>query len=394
MRFDKVALVGVGLLGGSLGMALRGRRMAAHVAGLVRRDASIRECLERGAVDSASTSMSEVVSDADVVVLCTPVGDMPAMARAIASCLAPRAVITDVGSVKGSVMREVAPLLPQGRFVGSHPMAGSEQAGVGAARADLFDGARCAVTPFAESLPGVTDAVEGLWRGVGAEVVWIPVAIVALLIGGVPFRYLSLMSILCVGVVPVINLVALPLVSERGPERIKLYLDMLEDKPVDIAGAAYAPYYVSMAVGKAGWSGIGWNAPSERGSLHAKRYIPWKTAHNDFIFSVLAEEQGFRGSLLLLTAFALLLIQSLFISFYSRDMTGRLVVTCVVAFFFAHIFENIGMCVLIMPITGIPLPLISYSGTFVVMCMFMLGLVQSVWIHRNAMEIVKLPRNT
>lgn len=227
----------------------------------------------------------------------------------------------------------------------------------------------------------------------GSALVWIPVAIVALLIGGVPFRYLSLMSILCVGVVPVINLVVLPLVSERGPERIKLYLDMLEDKPVDIAGAAYAPYYVSMAVGKAGWSGIGWNAPSERGSLHAKRYIPWKTAHNDFIFSVLAEEQGFRGSLLLLTAFALLLIQSLFISFYSRDMTGRLVVTCVVAFFFAHIFENIGMCVLIMPITGIPLPLISYSGTFVVMCMFMLGLVQSVWIHRNAMEIVKLPRN-
>ena len=227
----------------------------------------------------------------------------------------------------------------------------------------------------------------------GSALVWIPVAIVALLIGGVPFRYLSLMTLLCVGVVPVIYLMVLPMVSERGPERIKLYLDMLQDEPVDIAGAAYAPYYVSMAVGKAGWSGIGWNAPSERGSLHAKRYIPWKTAHNDFIFSVLAEEQGFRGSLLLLTAFALLLIQSLFISFYSRDLTGRLVVACVVAFFFAHIFENIGMCVLIMPITGIPLPLISYSGTFVVMCMFMLGLVQSVWIHRNAMEIVKLPRN-
>jgi rod shape determining protein RodA len=228
----------------------------------------------------------------------------------------------------------------------------------------------------------------------GSALVWIPVAIVALLIGGVPFRYLSLMTILCVGVVPVIYLVVLPMVSERGPERIKLYLDMLQDEPVDIAGIAYAPYYVSMAVGKAGWPGIGWNAPSERGSLHAKRYIPWKTAHNDFIFSVLAEEQGFRGSLLLLTAFALLLIQSLFISFYSRDLAGRLVVACVVAFFFAHIFENIGMCVLIMPITGIPLPLISYSGTFVVMCMFMLGLVQSVWIHRNTMEIVELPRNS
>jgi rod shape determining protein RodA len=147
-----------------------------------------------------------------------------------------------------------------------------------------------------------------------------------------------------------------------------------------------------MAVGKAGLSGIGWNATSEKGSLHAKRYIPWKTAHNDFIFAVLAEEHGFRGSLLLLTAFALLLIQCLFISFYSRDLKGRVVVACVVAFFFAHIFENIGMCVLIMPITGIPLPLISYSGTFVVMCMFMLGLVQSVWIHRNSMEIVKVTK--
>jgi rod shape determining protein RodA len=72
---------------------------------------------------------------------------------------------------------------------------------------------------------------------------------------------------------------------------------------------------------------------------------------------------------------------------------GRLVVACVVAFFFAHIFENIGMCVLIMPITGIPLPLISYSGTFVVMCMFMLGLVQSVWIHRNVIQIVKVNTN-
>jgi len=226
----------------------------------------------------------------------------------------------------------------------------------------------------------------------GSALVWIPVALVALLIGGVPFRYLSLMTIVGLTFVPLIYLVALPMVSERGPERIKLYLDMMQDKPVDISGPAYSPYYVSMAVGKAGLSGIGWNATSEKGSLHAKRYIPWKTAHNDFIFAVLAEEHGFRGSLLLLTAFALLLIQCLFISFYSRDLKGRVVVACVVAFFFAHIFENIGMCVLIMPITGIPLPLISYSGTFVVMCMFMLGLVQSVWIHRNSMEIVKVTK--
>lgn len=224
----------------------------------------------------------------------------------------------------------------------------------------------------------------------GSALVWLPVAAVALLIGGVPFRYLSLMAILGFGFVPMVYLVVLPSVSKRGPERIQLYLDMLHEKPVDVSGPAYAPYYVSMAVGKSGMIGDGWNASAERGSLHAKRYIPWKTAHNDFIFAVIAEEFGFRGSLFLITAFTALLILCLYVAFYSRDLTGRMVVACVVAFFFAHIFENIGMCVLIMPITGIPLPLISYSGTFAVMCMFMLGLVQSVWIHRNTMEIVKV----
>jgi rod shape determining protein RodA len=225
----------------------------------------------------------------------------------------------------------------------------------------------------------------------GSALVWLPVATVALLIGGVPFRYLSLMSIVGFAMVPIVYLVVLPSVSTRGPERIQLYLDMLQEKPVDISGPAYAAYNVSMAVGKAGMMGIGWNASADRGSLHDKRYIPWKTAHNDFIFAVIGEEFGFRGSLFLITAFAALLIFSLYVAFYSRDLIGRMVVACVVAFFFAHIFENIGMCVLIMPITGIPLPLISYSGTFVVISMFMLGLVQSVWIHRNTMEIMKIP---
>jgi rod shape determining protein RodA len=222
----------------------------------------------------------------------------------------------------------------------------------------------------------------------GSALVWLPVAVVALLIGGVPYRYLSLMGILGFAMVPMVYLIVLPSVSTRGPERIQLYLDMLNDRPVDISGPAYASYYVSMAVGKAGMSGIGWNAKSEDGSLHDKRYIPWKTAHNDFIFAVLAEEFGFRGSMLLITLFSGLLIAALYVAFYSRDIMGRVVVCCIVAFFFAHIFENIGMCVLIMPITGIPLPLISYSGTFVVICMFMLGLAQSVWVHRHKMQIV------
>ena len=216
----------------------------------------------------------------------------------------------------------------------------------------------------------------------GSALVWIPVAIVALLIGGIPFRYLTCMAFLGAGILPLLYFVALPLVSKRGPERIDVWLRMMNNREVDISGDAYAPHNVSMAVGKAGWKGIGWNSKS-KDSIHEKGFIPRETAHNDYIFAVIAEELGFRGSLLLLTAFALLMIQGLFIAFYSRDVTGRLLVCLVVALFFAHVFESIGMCVLIMPITGIPLPLISYSGTFVVICMFLLGLVQSVWIHRN-----------
>ncbi|MES2438365.1 MAG: FtsW/RodA/SpoVE family cell cycle protein [Verrucomicrobiota bacterium] len=216
----------------------------------------------------------------------------------------------------------------------------------------------------------------------GSALVWIPVAIVALLIGGIPFRYLTCMAFIGAGIIPLLYFVALPLVSKRGPERIDVWLRMMEGREVDISGDAYAPHNVSMAVGKAGWKGIGWNSASKE-SLHEKGFIPRETAHNDYIFAVIAEELGFRGSLLLLTAFALLMIQGLFIAFYSRDVSGRLLVCLVVALFFAHVFESIGMCVLIMPITGIPLPLVSYSGTFVVICMFLLGLVQSVWVHRN-----------
>lgn len=217
----------------------------------------------------------------------------------------------------------------------------------------------------------------------GSALVWIPVLVVALLIGGIPFRYLTCMTFIGVGIIPLLYFVALPLVSKRGPERIDVWLRMVQNREVDISGDAYAPHNVSMAVGKAGWKGAGYKATAEKGSLHDKGFIPRDTAHNDYIFAVIAEELGFRGGLLLLTAFALLLIQGLFIAFYSRDLSGRLLACLVVALFFAHVFESIGMCVLLMPITGIPLPLVSYSGTFVVICMFLLGLVQSVWIHRN-----------
>lgn len=233
---------------------------------------------------------------------------------------------------------------------------------------------------------GVVSAVPFLlvmkMGDMGSALVWIPVVIVALLVAGIPFRFLSFIGFVSAGVLPILYFVILPLVSERGPDRIDLWLRMSQGEEVDIRGDGYAPHNVSMAVGKAGWSGVGWKASADRGSLHDKKFIPHLTAHNDFIVAVIAEELGFRGMLLLLGAFALLLIQGLFIGFYSRDLAGRLIVCMVVALFFAHIYENIGMCVLLMPITGIPLPLVSYSGTFVVICMLLMGLIQSVWVHR------------
>jgi rod shape determining protein RodA len=218
----------------------------------------------------------------------------------------------------------------------------------------------------------------------GSALVWGPVAIVAMIVGGVPFRYLSFMGMVGAGLLPILYFVVLPLVSERGPKRIDTWLRMMRGLEVDVSNEGYAPHYISMAVGKAGWKGVGWNATIEQGSLHAKAFVPKDTAHSDYIFAVAAEELGFRGSLLLLTLYAVLMILGLFIAYYSRDSAGRVLAGLVMALFFAHVFESVGMCVLLMPITGIPLPLVSYSGTFVVVCMMLLGLVQSVWIHRHS----------
>ena len=235
---------------------------------------------------------------------------------------------------------------------------------------------------------GVVSAVPFLMvmkmGDMGSALVWLPVAIVALILGGVPFRYLSFMGFMGAGLLPILYFIVLPMVSERGPKRIDTWLRMMRGLEVDVSNEGYAPHYISMAVGKAGWKGVGWNAGVEQGSLHAKAFVPKDTAHNDYIFAVAAEELGFRGSLLLLAAYALLMILGLFIAYYSRDFAGRMLAGLVMALFFAHVFESVGMCVLLMPITGIPLPLVSYSGTFVVVCMMLLGLVQSVWIHRHA----------
>ena len=149
MESPKITLIGVGLLGGSVGLAAKKRGVAGCITGLVRRSESIDECLAIGAVDEATQDLAEAVEGASLVILCTPVGGMKDMAAQIKPYLSPEAVVTDVGSVKASVVADVEPILP--RFVGSHPLCGSEKTGVAHADADLFEGATCAVTPTEQS---------------------------------------------------------------------------------------------------------------------------------------------------------------------------------------------------------------------------------------------------
>jgi prephenate dehydrogenase len=171
VHWKQVTLIGVGLLGGSLGMALRERRLAGVVTGFVRRPASVKECERLGAVDSATLDLAEAVRGADLVVLCTPLAQMRALVEQMRPALKRGALVTDVGSVKGSVVRELESLVAGAGayFVGSHPMAGAEKTGVAAARPDLFVNAVCVVTPTAKSTSTAVRKVKQLWKDAGAR---------------------------------------------------------------------------------------------------------------------------------------------------------------------------------------------------------------------------------
>ena len=171
MRWRKVTLAGVGLLGGSLGLALRRRALAENVTGYVRRESSVAEAIEAGAVDDATCDLLAAVRGADLIVLCTPLWQMGPLARKFAPAVEPGAIVTDVGSVKQALVEELEPVFvgTGAHFVGSHPMAGSERMGVSAAKADLFERACSIVTPTARSLPEAVARVEQLWSSVGAR---------------------------------------------------------------------------------------------------------------------------------------------------------------------------------------------------------------------------------
>lgn len=166
-----VAVIGMGLMGGSLGLALR-RRGLARVRGYARRPETRQAALAMGAVDETFDSPAGAVQGAGIVVMCTPVLSIPALVHECLPALESGAVVTDVGSTKAELTNRLAPILAGGRvrFVGSHPMAGSEKTGIEVARADLYEGAVTVVTAPAGSGAG-TDLVAAMWEDVGSRVV-------------------------------------------------------------------------------------------------------------------------------------------------------------------------------------------------------------------------------
>jgi len=168
---ESVTIVGMGLMGGSLGLALRARKVA--VRGYARRAEARQQALAGGFVDTVHDSASAAVAGADLVVLCTPVLTMPALARDIRDALKPGCIVTDVGSTKQWLAGELQSALAGSGavYVGSHPMAGSEKVGMEAARADLYEKA-CVLVTFGDDAPGIASAevLRGFWESVGAAV--------------------------------------------------------------------------------------------------------------------------------------------------------------------------------------------------------------------------------
>jgi prephenate dehydrogenase len=170
-HFERVAIVGTGLLGGSVALAVRERRLAREVVAVVRRPEAQRDVVARGIADRAERDPAAGVRDADLVVLATPVHAMPGLLADLAPQLARDAIVTDVGSVKATLAESLPPLLPpSARYVGSHPMAGSDRTGYAHARAELFEGAACVVTPARPADPAAEERVIWFWRALGARV--------------------------------------------------------------------------------------------------------------------------------------------------------------------------------------------------------------------------------
>ena len=207
----------------------------------------------------------------------------------------------------------------------------------------------------------------------GGTLVWMPVLVAMLYVSGIKKRYLLVMILM--------GLIALPLMFFFGMKQYqKDRLTVFLDPSLDPQGAGWTINQSLNAIGSAGFWGKGFKAPN---TLNELGYLPSTIVHTDFIYSVFGEQHGFFGSILLISAFTLLLLSGLYIASHAKDQLGKILGVGIVMLLFTHIFMNIGMTVAVTPITGLPLPLVSYGGSFLLITMACLGLLQSIWIHRK-----------
>ena len=170
-EFGNIALIGIGLINGSLSKALRAEVAVGEIVGCARRRETRERALELGLCDRAVADPAEAVSAADIVVIGTPPLAMGEVARAMAPKLRETTIITDVGSVKARIIQEVCPNLPHpSMFVPGHPVAGTEHSGPDAAFATLFINRRCVLTPIEDTSPAAVDKVRAMWECAGSAV--------------------------------------------------------------------------------------------------------------------------------------------------------------------------------------------------------------------------------
>ncbi len=171
ISFNKVTIIGVGLLGASFALALREYNLCNAICGYGRTEENLKKAKARGIIDYYSLDVRESTTDADFVMLATPVGVFNDIALKIKETLKPGCIVTDVGSVKGRLVYELESLMPNGvHYIGSHPIAGSDKSGIDDARADMFNDARCIITPTEKSDESAKNKVISLWESFGAKV--------------------------------------------------------------------------------------------------------------------------------------------------------------------------------------------------------------------------------
>jgi prephenate dehydrogenase len=171
MKIHTLTIVGVGLIGGSIGLAAKKRGMANRVVGIGRHRESLERAKSLGVLDSFSLDLTSAVRDADVVVFCTPVDQIADQVLAAAPCCAAGTLLTDAGSTKGQIVKAIEGRLPAGvTFVGSHPLAGSEKRGPEHAEANLFQDRLTVITPTSQTEPAAVERTKSFWQALGSRV--------------------------------------------------------------------------------------------------------------------------------------------------------------------------------------------------------------------------------